>query len=291
MKTTALLSAIMFSALVSGRELSAPGSTFAPDCTPVAQVAAVPGQYGCFSFTASHVTFTAPGHMYHWSFGDGATATGTNVLHCYDPVTVTTIYTGTLTYLTPALCGVIPLETTFTLQVPPKDAQKCLGPCNGYLQAGKSVTVNPPVTYPEVTILVDFGDGTQVQSQMEHGYQNCGSYIIRTYVRDWLTGDTCLYRCALNIDCADSPTGVGRIYAKGAVVGPNPFNSWLKVRSPGQVSEAVIIDASGRKVYEIQDVLGDNAIEIETAHFPPGIYFLRIDQKEGPALTVKLIKL
>ncbi len=292
MKSAILITAIILPCLVSGREMSSPSSTFAPDCTPVAQVTSVSGQYGCFLFTGSHITFTAPASMYHWKFGDGATATGTSVLHCYSPVTVTTVFTGTLSYLTPALCGVIPLETTFTVQVPAKDAQKCLRPCNGLLQAGKSVTVQPPVTYPEVTIWVDFGDGTQPsQSRMDHTYQNCGSYITKTFVRDWFTGDTCLYRCAVNLDCTNQPTGIRYAESRAVTAGPNPFNERIRLAAPGSISQVMIFDASGKQVIRINDAGEKNELDIETEHLPQGIYFIRAGQKEGPQLTVKLIKL
>src|SRR4249919_1452331 len=104
-----------------------PTFTFVDPCTPFVFANAVQEKHGCYLFTA--INGILPGQeqgTYGWKFGDGASASGSLVAHCLNPETVTTVFTGTVSYYSPAFCGVQPTDRTFTVIVPPIPTGSCI---------------------------------------------------------------------------------------------------------------------------------------------------------------------
>lgn len=80
------------------------------------------------------------------------------------------------------------------------------------------------------------------------------------------------------------------IKSQTVVLYPNPANDYLHIQhSLGRVNSIEILDMAGRENSAIQSIAGDSDIEINTHNLKPGMYFLRINAKQG-SITRKFLK-
>lgn len=76
------------------------------------------------------------------------------------------------------------------------------------------------------------------------------------------------------------------------IVSPSVFSGFMNIESVGmKMSEATLYSTSGT-LYRIEpaETMGANHVRIDTRHFPPGIYFLRLKLQSGEIVTKKILK-
>ncbi len=71
---------------------------------------------------------------------------------------------------------------------------------------------------------------------------------------------------------------------------PNPFSNLIEVNSSQPVKKAVVMDAEGRVLWQSFG-LQSGKINIATANWPRGAYFISIQYENGNTITEKVIKL
>jgi|GEM_PF-4592533 len=297
MKTQKLLAliAVIFSFTAKATALTPAGTfTFANPCQPFGSTNPVPNTYGCFSFSATNAGAADPAGYYTWNFGDGTSATGTYVLHCYSPVTVTTIYTITLAYTGPALCGPLPTQTTYTLALNPPQGM-CVWNTPSVSLSSKTATVWSGAIIPEVMFEYNYGDASPTTTTNIHTYANCGNYIIK--VKGWdmnLPQSACYAYAAVNLSCSATPTLTG-IEEQGhelkqVLLFPNPAGEFINLVSKAAINGIKIVDLNGRELFSEKRELSTGAV-IAVSEFPAGIYFLKCLFEDGSQATLKFNKL
>jgi hypothetical protein len=297
MKTSrlfALFTGIFISA-ASAATAPATTYTFVNPCQPFAAIAPIPNTYGCFSYTATNAGAVDPNGYFSWNFGDGATATGTQLYHCYPPSTVTVIYTVTVYYNSSTNCGSFVNYQTYTLAVnPPADNGCVTGPLS-ITQAPPSVTVDAFPAIPETVFNYNFGDGTPTTATTNvHTYTACGSYIIHLSYWDMNQPEkVCDAYAAVNFPCAPTPTVVGveerKASASPVQVFPNPASDVLQFRSGLAIVHLNITDITGRE-WNVSERVNGNTHTIDIAELPPGVYFLKLKPEQGTGINTKFIK-
>lgn len=264
--------------------------TLTNPCTPSVNIVAIPGTYGCYSFTADNGIPNDPDSYYSWDFGDNNTATGKTVYHCYSPVTNVVNYSVSLTYLSPALCGVMPNTQSFILVVSPPASGYCVNPTPSVTVNGYSVTVYAGSAIPEIMFKYYYGDGFSSQMDNSHTYSNCGNYIIT--VKNWdmnQPDDTCYAYKAINISC-DGSTGIKENAFDQQRLFPNPVTERLYFIVQEPIREITVNDIAGRKCYrkEYESAMAKGGIEL--SGLTPGLYVLTFNYENGKQQHMKFIK-
>lgn len=284
--------------LASGLAANSPAGTytFVSPCLPFATYTPVPNTYGCYSFTATNAGAADPNGYYSWDFGDGTVATGSLLLHCYNPVTVTTVYTVTLWYNSAAMCGPQPMHSIYTFTLDPPPSTLCVIPSPSITLAAPSVTVWFGTAIPEIFHQIDFGDGTAPQVFINHTYENCGNYIIR--MKTWNLNDTnsvCYAYAALNLTCAAGPppppTGIeDYANAKASDFFPNPSTGIFHIKSSKAMEKLSIRDICGKKISE-HPLNANYQQDIDISELTNGTYFVEIAFTDGTSYHAKLVKI
>jgi hypothetical protein len=269
--------------------------TFVSPCMPFATFNAVANTYGCYSFTATNAGASEPNDYYSWDFGDGATVTGIQVLHCYSPVTVTTVYTVTVAYVGPALCGPLPMTTSYTLALNPPPSTLCVYNSPSVTVAAPSVTVWTGFAIPEIMTQINFGDGTSSTWMVNHTYAQCGNYLIRLKTWDMnSSADTCYSYAAVNMDCDDVlPTGLDENSNKleGIILFPNPTSDRIHIRTSEKIKRMVVKNICGKEMSVYENLLPEDSKEINVSGLINGTYFVEISYDNGYRCALKFVKL
>jgi hypothetical protein len=265
--------------------------TFVDPCTPFVQTKAIGGTFGCYSFTASNGTL--PGQIpgtYEWYFGDGKTGTGSVVAHCYGPETVTVVYTGTVSYNSPALCGAQPTERTFTVLVTPAPGDSCMVNSPGVLVAAQSVTVQEGIGIPEIVRSYSYGDGTGYNSSPNHTFTGCGPFVITVKSWDMNSPDHVCYAYeAVNFICKDITTGLPESDTKITRVYPNPCNEKLIIESKKTMLSVTVIDVLGNKRKATIEY-ADRGLSINTGNLDHGIFLVKIEYLDNTTGVFRILK-
>lgn len=74
------------------------------------------------------------------------------------------------------------------------------------------------------------------------------------------------------------PTGVAEIHKQECSLLPNPVTNTLTITASIQIEQVTIINMLGEVVYKNTPAAKD--VYINTEHFPPGMYFARINGVE-----------
>jgi hypothetical protein len=285
----------IIAALLSAAQMQAaePVSTytFADPCTPHVTASAMSDSYGCYSFTASNSLLPGQtGGTYTWQFGDGQGATGTIVAHCYNPVTVTTVFTGTLQYISPALCGPVPDFTTFTITLSPVPPGSCVVQGSEVLLSQNSVTVQEGPSIPEVFRTINFGDGPGFSATNKHTYSGCGPFLITE--KKWTmlnNSDTCYAYTAVNIQCVQVPAGLQETAMHAASVVPNPFRNEFMLTSGKKIAIVILVDLPGNDQSVTWQWKEDGCV-FYTEGLKAGFYILKIKYLDNTVDFIKVIR-
>lgn len=268
-------------------------ATFVNPCQPFGLITAIPNTYGCFSYSATNAGAVDPNAYYSWNFGDGVTVNGTFVYHCYNTVTVATVYSVTVAYISPVLCGPLPTQTTYTLLVNPPAQGSCIRNPPSYSLSATSVTVWTGFAIPEIMYSLDYGDGSSATNLITHHYANCGNYLVK--IQDWdmnFPQSVCYSYLALNIACAtQTTTAVEEFHKKKSslLVFPNPAKDVLTMSSETQITNIKIVDLSGRICAEKRD-LNQLTASLDISELAPGIYFLEGENTNAKIAFTRFVK-
>ena len=113
MKTQFLFPVIFAGVLLTGKiHAHHPTTTFTlvPSCQPFGVITPVANVPGCFNFSASNGGVSSPDGYYSWNFGDGTSAVGNPLVHCYTPGPVFQQFTVTVTYNSTLACFPAPMQ-------------------------------------------------------------------------------------------------------------------------------------------------------------------------------------
>ena len=296
---TLKLTTVLLGLFISGsmRAATAPVTThtFVNPCQPFGTIAPIPNTYGCFSYSATNAGAVDPNGYFSWNFGDGGTANGAQVYHCYPPSTVTVVYTVTVYYNSSTNCGSFVNYQTHTLVVNPPANNACVTGPASITQAPPSVTVDPFVTIPETMITYNFGDGTPTTGVTNaHTYTACGNYIIDVAFWDMNQPEkVCHMYAPVNLPCAPTPTFVGVEEKRAAVAHiqlfPNPATDVVQFVSESAIHGIKITDITGRE-WKLSQQVNGNKHSIRVGELPAGAYFLRLEMSSNTVINTKFIK-
>jgi hypothetical protein len=265
--------------------------TLSNPCTPSVTIMPVAGTYGCYSFVADNGIPNDPDSFYSWDFGDNSSATGKTVYHCYSPQANVTNYLVSLTYQTPALCGVMPNVQTFILIVNPPASTLCVSPTPSISVTGYSVVIYAGSFIPEIMSQYHFGDGYWSSMNNSHTYNNCGNYIVT--FKSWdmnQPNDTCYGYNAVNISC-DGTTGIEDRVIENSIelLFPNPVSDKLYFVVPEPLTAVAVKDARGRECYR-KNHEGVTKGQLDLEWLAPGVYAVVFIYKDGRQRQVKFIR-
>lgn len=260
-------------------------------CVPNVTITPIPNTYGCYSIVATNTAApNEPDSYYQWNFGN-VTATGKTVYHCYSPSIGVMNHTLSLTYTSPALCGVQPNVYTFTISVPPPPMGTCVNNVPTFSLSANSVTVYAGSVIPEIITNYQYGDGSGVSPYPYHTYGSCGNYILE--VREWdmnaVPTVTCYAYAAINIPC-NSSLAIGEQHINALKrYYPNPVQEVLTIETSQRIEKVIAGDLMG-KGYPLRFNGDGDIVTIETANLPAGAYVLSIYFSDGRHQSVKLLK-
>lgn len=260
-------------------------------CVPNVVITPIPNAYGCYSIVATNTAApNEPDSYYQWNFGN-VTATGKTVYHCYSPSMGIVNHTLSLTYTSPALCGVQPNVYTYTIPVAPPPVSACINNVPAVTLSANSVTVYAGSAIPEIITNYQYGDGSPVSSYPQYTYGNCGNYIIE--IKEWdmnaVPSVTCYAYAAVNIPCNVplSVTEPGRDAMKRYY--PNPVQDVLTVEASQRIMQVTAVDLKGKN-YPLSFNVNGNAVKVLTTELSAGAYIVRVYFSDGTHQSVKLLK-
>ena len=274
----------------------APAGTFtiANPCLPSASITPIANAYGCFSYSAFIVGTPSPNDYYTWHFGDGDTAVGNHVYHCYPSSSVITIYTVTVKYNTSTPCGGITSQS-YTISLNPAPQVICQGGPIPVDQSALSVTVNPGFQPGIYVVSYNFGDSAGFTYNNVHHYAVCGDYIIQTS-EVTLTNpeDSCIAFTAVNLSCNSSTTitdgiPVYTLKNQPALLFPNPVSETLNIHSGKTIQSISIVDLIGRACLR-ENGINDTQARLNVQDFYPGTYFINLVYGDDSKEHLKFIK-
>lgn len=265
-------------------------STISNPCMPQVTITPIPNTYGCYSITAGNGNPNDPDSYYQWHFQDGSNGIGKTIYHCCSPVSITTNYTLSLNYNSPALCGPLPTYSVYTIVLNPPPSTLCVNNTPSVTLAANSVTVWGGIIIPEIMTNYTFGDGSPRTQINTHTYAACGNYIIQ--VNQWdmnMPNDTCYAFAAVNINCAN-PNGIkdnsSLLITK---VYPNPAKEALHIRTLAPIISVKAYDLFGKEILLPFDEQGIE-VNLHLEMLSSGIHFVKIEFENNAEAYIKFIK-
>lgn len=295
MKTikTGLL-ALLFTFTLQGVKALAPVSTFTfvDPCQRFVAVTPVAQTHNCYSFSVTNLNPADIGSYFNWNFGDGQTAHGTSVYHCYSNTLTAGQYSVTLAYSSP-FCPLLQSYEVYTSTLSAGTVSDCASDASITISA-LSVTaccLNGGPMIPEISFVYDFGDGSGVSQTNTHTYAGCGSYIIATHMYEWTVNSVgCWAYSAVNLACNSAPTGIDEKEANGqAALFPNPVNSKLNLASVSSFKHVNVTDLMGKELISLSTE-GEANVVIDVASLASGVYVLQLTSNEGAKQNLKFIR-
>jgi hypothetical protein len=291
-KLIALLPLFYLSLQKIAAQEAARSSTFVNPCQPFASINPIVNTYGCFSFSATNAGNIDPNAYYSWDFGDGTTGTGTYVYHCFQPVTATTVFTITVAYNSPALCGPLPTTLDYTLALSPPSQTPCIISAPSMTLSASSVTLWVGITFAEIIHEFNYGDGTAAVKNPTHQYAHCGNYIIEEKTWDMNVPQSFCYSYqAVNIACpvtVTTTTGILERVVDEISLFPNPASAMLTVRSGKQINGIKVVDITGREWRAIR--ADDSRESFSVSELPVGVYLVKLNYENGSQQICKFIR-
>jgi hypothetical protein len=295
-----LVNRLVFSAMLlfcyKGVNAVNPAITFTliNPCTPQVTINPLPNTQGCYSITAFNGNVNDPDAYYQWNFDDGTTAIGKTVYHCYSPAYASINHTLSLTYNSPALCGVFPNVFTYTITTIPSPIGICVNNTPSITLAASSVTVWAGVAIPEIITSYNYGDGSSIQPSYTHTYSACGNYIIEVKTWDMNSpANICYAYAAVNIACnaaTVNPTGISKNFKeKGLVLFPNPSKELISIKTANPIKNLIVFDVLGKEmdvVFELENVEG----KLYISGLLYGTYFVKVQFENNTTAITKFIK-
>lgn len=273
--------------------LAKPVSTFTlvNPCAPLASITSIQNTYGCFSLTAGNGYPNDPDSYFQWNFGDGTSASGRTVYHCYSPSVTAVTYTIHLTYNNPVMCGG-GLAEDYTITLNPPAQTTCIHPRSNITLAASTVTVWSGFVIPETMFSFTYGDGTPSTTTNIHTYTVCGNYIVE--VKSWdmnMPSNVCYSYAAVNMVCSGPPTGIEKRQPENSPVTlfPNPAREAIHLSSGHHIRQMEITDVSGRKIRTAGMAEGSD-YKVDVQNLPSGKYYLRMQFENGTEQVTPFIK-
>jgi len=274
---------------------SASTNTIVNPCQPNATIVPIASTYGCSSFKATNNAPSGSLGNYSWNFGDGTTAVGDSIYHCYYPVpaaTNSTNYTVTVTYTSLAQCGPQLSQSKYTVTInPPQNI--CVRNKPYYTLTGNKVGVGPEFATVEITFSYNFGDNTGASHIREHTYARCGNYIIE--MKDWNMNtptQICYSYLAINLKCPKpnlTSTGENKPEDAKLVLFPNPALEKITLKAQKSLTSIKILDIMGREMF-LQKEINSDQTEVNVSELPAGTYFLSCLDETGLQTSRKFFK-
>lgn len=263
-------------------------------CMPQVTISPIPNTYGCYSITAFNGNANDPDAYYQWSFNDGTTAVGKTVYHCYSPAYASINHTLSLTYNSPALCGVFPTVVIYTVTTIPVPIGICVNNTPSITLAASSVTIWAGAAIPEIMTSYNYGDGSSIQPSYTHTYSACGNYIIEVKTWDMNSpANICYKYAAVNIACNTntiSPTGIIKnVKEADLILYPNPSKELIGIKALDPIANVMVFDLLGKEmdvVFELENVEGK--LYISGLLF--GTYFVQVQFENNTTTITKFIK-
>lgn len=134
----------------------------------------------------------------------------------------------------------------------------------------------------------DFGDSTGNEGsglmKPGHAYAVAGNYYVCLTVTN---GSNCSYTVCNDVSLITGITVTGD--NSGLKIFPSPFDDYFFISLSTAPAELAIMDITGRVVFENTFENGSHTIQIDAAHLPDGIYFMKIRSSEQTYIQ-KIIK-
>jgi hypothetical protein len=263
-------------------------------CMPQVTISPLPNTYGCYSITAFNGNANDPDVYYQWSFNDGTAAVGKTVYHCYSATYTNITHTLSLTYNSPALCGVFPNVFIYTVTIIPSPIGICVNNTPSITLSASSVTVWAGSAIPEIMTSFNYGDGSSAQPNYTHTYSDCGNYIIEVKTWDMNTpANMCYEYAAINIACNTSTISPTRIIKNpketDLILYPNPTRELIRVKALHPIVNLKVFDILGKEVdviFELENVEGK--LYISGLLF--GTYIVQVKFENSTTAITKFIK-
>ena len=288
-KLKQILSALALFAAPCGLQALSPVSTFTfvDPCFPFTSVTAIAATNNCYAYTITSAMPSDPGSYYTWHFGDGQTAQGKSLYHCYS-VSANAQQVVSVTNNSPGCANTA--YDVYTLTLSPPTASNCAYDPT-ITVAPPSVTVCCGTAIPEISFTYNYGDGTADTHTETHTYAACGSYIVKRKMFDMTTPPgECYSFLAVNIPCAVVPTGIEQNAAGGGIsLFPNPAADALNIVSASAVKNIKIFDLLGKQVLATDLNEGSKAT-VNIKNMEPGTYFILLQLENGSQKNMKFIK-
>jgi PKD repeat protein len=155
----------------------------------------------------------------------------------------------------------------------------CTSPEAGFTVSGSLLTTNfTDTSFNASSWLWYFGDGdSSFVQHPTHIYAGTGTYIVTLIVSNACGSDTIFYDLVIG-NGIESNEGMNI-----ATVHPNPFHetATLSFTNSDHSSYSLIIyDATGRKVWQANDITGNHTI-VERRELPAGFYFFTLENAQG----------
>lgn len=210
---------------------------------------------------------------YIWDFGDGNSSTLENPNHTY---AANGIYTVTLIVGDAACANYDTLSQNVTVSV-------CLP--TGVNADFSAVVSGDTVNFTDMstngtTYAWDFGDGNNDSSNNpSHVYSDTGTYTVVLVVTD-SCGYSDTTQQTITIVAMTTGTQLVINAAPQFKVYPNPAQHHLVIEASATIQGVQLLDALGRMIY-VENAITEQKVNLTTATYPRGLYFLRIQTKDG----------
>ncbi len=138
---------------------------------------------------------------------------------------------------------------------------------------------------PSLTYTWYFGDGeTSAEFEPNHVYASIGEYDVQLHaVSEIGCNDTSIANISiLALNLPTNSSVAVNIY-------PNPFNETLTVSGNDKLVKAVITDATGKIISEV-NLLNTTIYTFETTTWANGLYFIQLQDMDGNTVTKRVVK-
>ena len=245
----------------------------------------VTNDLGNGAYFFDNCTSGPPGTQYFWTFGDGATSSGTNVDHQYDgPGTYEVCLTAFWEQCADSTC------TTVTVGSGPA-CDPSFGCSFTWSAQGTAVILSASTTLPANGLIWSFGDGTQGSGAVvTHLYEPPGPYLVCLAAWYWneATEDSCWVEHCQPIN-PFGPVGVSDVSAMDAVrIFPVPATDHIVISGLTSRTTITLYTSDGRQA--LNAVATQSSFTLPVGDLTSGSYVLRLESPENAAVRRVLVE-